>query len=88
MVPRRWIIPNNDVGAFRRRCDMQVLNGKLVIQETQLSLTGRAQHHIKVLLVEYDTRNKFSNLIPDRCNASHIIDAVFLDTDNETVYSS
>ena len=35
-------------------------------QETKLSLTGRAQHHITVLPVEYNSRNNCRHMTSDR----------------------
>ena len=37
-------------------------------QETQLLLTGRAQRHITVFPIEYDSKNNGAHMTSDRCN--------------------
>ena len=56
-------------------------------QETKLSLTGRAHHHITVISVEYDSRNNCWHTTFDRCNRLRTLyDVVFGDKDNESAY--
>jgi len=52
------------------RCKLAVPKTKypsLKLQETYLSLTGRAQHHITVLPIEYDSKNDCWNMTFNRC---------------------
>jgi len=51
---------NTAISSFLIKVKLQVIKSQLVAlsrsQETQLSLTGHAQHHITILPVKYDNR--------------------------------